>query len=138
MDKAVPPKTVLETILEWSEQRPAWQRDALRRIVSEGTPDEASILELVALCKKGKGAKDEHATLVVIDKNANFRSADPIVQMLNRMRPDLPQMVSDPDAPGEARVFHNNAWPGLALLGDPFRSRKFETRRWSPKEGFEG
>ncbi|WP_353204708.1 hypothetical protein [Sphingomonas sp.] len=27
---------------------------------------------------------------------------------------------------------------GLALLGDPFRSRKFETRRWSPKEGFEG
>ncbi len=58
MDKAVPPKTVLETILEWSEQRPAWQRDALRRIVSEGTPDEAAILELVALCKKGKGAKD--------------------------------------------------------------------------------
>lgn len=27
---------------------------------------------------------------------------------------------------------------GLALLGDPFRPRKLETRRWSPKEGFEG
>lgn len=27
---------------------------------------------------------------------------------------------------------------GLALVGDPFRPRKFETRRWSPKEGFEG
>ncbi|UWF60427.1 hypothetical protein [Brucella sp. 2716] len=26
---------------------------------------------------------------------------------------------------------------GLALVGDPFRPRKFETRRWSPKEGFE-
>jgi DNA helicase-2/ATP-dependent DNA helicase PcrA len=54
----------------------------------------------------------EHAALEVIDKNANFRSVDPIVQMLNRMRPDLPQMVSDPGAPGEARVFHANAWPG--------------------------
>jgi hypothetical protein len=27
---------------------------------------------------------------------------------------------------------------GLALLGDPFRSRKLDMRRWSPKEGFEG
>jgi hypothetical protein len=26
----------------------------------------------------------------------------------------------------------------LALLGDPFRSRKLEIRRWSPKEGFQG
>src|SRR3546814_4002378 len=49
--------------------------------------------------------------------NANFRSVDPIVQMLNRMRPDLPQMVSDPDALGEARVFHTNAWPGVRRTG---------------------
>src|SRR3546814_3449753 len=59
----------------------------------------------------------EHAALEVIDKNANFRSVDPIVQMLNRMRPDLPQMVSDPDALGEARVFHTNAWPGVRRTG---------------------
>ncbi|WP_085044118.1 hypothetical protein [Ensifer aridi] len=26
---------------------------------------------------------------------------------------------------------------GLALVGDPFRLRKFETRRWWPKEGLE-
>ena len=26
---------------------------------------------------------------------------------------------------------------GLAFVGDPFRPRKFETRRWLPKEGFE-
>jgi len=59
----------------------------------------------------------EHAALEVIDKNANFRSVDAIVQMLNRMRPALPQMVSDPDAPGEARVFHTNNWPGLRRTG---------------------
>lgn len=59
----------------------------------------------------------EHAALEVIDKNANFRSVQPIVEVLNRMRPALPQMVSDPDAPGEARVFHTNLWPGGRRTG---------------------
>jgi len=59
----------------------------------------------------------EHQALEVIDKKANFRSVDPIVQVLNRMRPDLPQMVSDPAAPGEARIFHTNNWPGQRRTG---------------------
>lgn len=59
----------------------------------------------------------EHAALEVIDKNANFRSAGPIVSMLNRMRPALPQIPSDADVPGEARLFHTNAWPGQRRTG---------------------
>lgn len=59
----------------------------------------------------------EHAALEVIEKNANFRSVASIVQVLNRMRPELPQVVSDPDAPGEARVFHTNNWPGVRRTG---------------------
>lgn len=59
----------------------------------------------------------EHAALDVIDKNANFRSTDPIVQVLNRMRPALPQMVCDPTIPGEARVFHTNLWTGERRTG---------------------
>jgi DNA helicase-2/ATP-dependent DNA helicase PcrA len=59
----------------------------------------------------------EHTVLEVIDKNANFRSVNAIVQVLNRMRPALPQMVSDPDAPGEARVFHTNNWRGERRTG---------------------
>ena len=59
----------------------------------------------------------EHAALEVIDKNANFRSTYPIVQVLNRMRPELPQMVRDPAKPGEARVFHTNLWPGTRRTG---------------------
>ena len=59
----------------------------------------------------------EHTVLEVIDKNANFRSVDAIVQVLNRMRPALPQMVSDPDATGEARVFHTNNWTGERRTG---------------------
>ena len=33
------------------------------------------------------------------------------------MRPELQQMVSDPGAIGEARVFHTNDWPGLRRTG---------------------
>lgn len=59
----------------------------------------------------------EHESLEVIDKNANFRSTAPIVQLLNSMRPALPQMVRDPALPGEARVFHTNLWPGVRRGG---------------------
>jgi hypothetical protein len=48
--------TVLEAILDWSTDRPLWQRDALRRIVASGTPTEAALAELLALCKKERGA----------------------------------------------------------------------------------
>ncbi|HJW25980.1 MAG TPA: UvrD-helicase domain-containing protein [Rhodocyclaceae bacterium] len=47
-----------------------------------------------------------------IDKGANFRSAPAIVDVLNSLRPDLVQAVCDPNAPGEARVFHTNDWEG--------------------------
>lgn len=57
-------KSILETILDWSVDRPLWQRDALRRIVASGSLDEANIKELVALCKAEKsGAKVEPAPL---------------------------------------------------------------------------
>lgn len=57
---AVAPKTVLETILDWSQDRPVWQRDALRRIVSKGKLDASDFAELADLCKQGKGAKSKN------------------------------------------------------------------------------
>ena len=54
MKKPAPPqKTVLETILEWSQARPAWQRDALRRIVSKGRFDDTDVKEVTDLRKQG-------------------------------------------------------------------------------------
>ena len=47
-----------------------------------------------------------------IGKQSNFRSAPAIVDVLNRLRPELPQHVSDPEAFGEARFFHVNAYAG--------------------------
>lgn len=56
--------------------------------------------------------KIDHPGLTLIGKEANFRSVPTIVDCLNRMRPELPQSVVDPDAEGEVRIFHTNAWPG--------------------------
>lgn len=56
-DAAPPPKTTLEIILEWSSERPAWQRDALRRIVQSQNLTETDIAELAALCKRGQMEK---------------------------------------------------------------------------------
>ncbi|WP_421290689.1 UvrD-helicase domain-containing protein [Aeromonas veronii] len=50
--------------------------------------------------------------IVEIGKKANFRSDKNIVQCLNRMRPALPQAVSDPNSEGIIKVFHSNDWVG--------------------------
>jgi energy-coupling factor transporter ATP-binding protein EcfA2 len=51
------PITVFDTILNWSQERPLWQRDALRRIVLKGQLDASDLSELADLCKQGKGEK---------------------------------------------------------------------------------
>jgi len=47
-----------------------------------------------------------------IDKGSNFRSVPAVVDMLNRCRPTLPQVVDDETAQGEARAFHANSYTG--------------------------
>lgn len=57
----------MQEILDWSQDRPVWQRDALRRLISstEPLPDQ-DILELTELCKNAKLPNDplasEHVT----------------------------------------------------------------------------
>jgi DNA helicase-2/ATP-dependent DNA helicase PcrA len=59
----------------------------------------------------------EHENLRHIGKNANFRSVKDVVEVLNRIRPDLPQEVKDPDATGYVAVFHSNQWAGTRRGG---------------------
>ena len=47
-----------------------------------------------------------------ITKGSNFRSVPAVVDVLNRLRPELYQAVHDPEAKGEARFFHTNAYKG--------------------------
>lgn len=48
----------LREILAWSSDRPIWQRDALRRLVSQGELSDGDIEELSALCKDSSLANE--------------------------------------------------------------------------------
>jgi hypothetical protein len=50
---------VLQEILTWSKDRPAWQRDALRRLVLSGELNEQDIRELTDICKGDYGLADK-------------------------------------------------------------------------------
>lgn len=62
--------------------------------------------------------KLEHPAVKSIGKEANFRSVQVVVDALNAMRPELPQFVEDPKAPGVVHVFHSNAWAGPRLTAN--------------------
>jgi hypothetical protein len=51
--------TVLQEILEWSYDRPAWQRDALRRLVLNGELSGDDIGALTAICKSAYGLAEQ-------------------------------------------------------------------------------
>ena len=65
--------------------------------------------------------KIEHPSLTVIGKQANFRSVSTFVDCLNRMRPDLPQLVVNPDERGSIRIFHSNTWIGARRTSTHWR-----------------
>nr|WP_295554607.1 ATP-dependent helicase [uncultured Stenotrophomonas sp.] len=58
-----------------------------------------------------------HVALTEIGKRSNFRSSTKIVDVLNKMRPELPQAVKDEGFIGSAIAFHTNAWQGARRSG---------------------
>ncbi|MFA5495435.1 MAG: ATP-binding protein, partial [Porticoccaceae bacterium] len=55
--------TVLQEILEWSQGRPAWQRDALRRLVLNGELSDDDIRALTEACKSAHGLAEAQETV---------------------------------------------------------------------------
>ncbi len=53
---------VLQEILEWSQGRPAWQRDALRRLVLNGEFSDDDIRALTEVCKSAHGLAEQQET----------------------------------------------------------------------------
>jgi energy-coupling factor transporter ATP-binding protein EcfA2 len=51
--------TVLQEILEWSHDRPVWQRDALRRLVLNGELSDDDISALADICKSAHGLAEQ-------------------------------------------------------------------------------
>jgi DNA helicase II / ATP-dependent DNA helicase PcrA len=66
----------------------------------------------------GVCGKIEHPSLMVVGVQANFRSVSTVVDCLNRMRPELPQFVVDPNQQGSVRIFHTNSWVGARQTGN--------------------
>lgn len=54
---------VYEEVLQWSVDRPSWQRDALRRLVQIGELADPDLAELTQLCKTPYGLADAGAAL---------------------------------------------------------------------------
>ena len=75
----------------------------------EGSPTRLLRRPLAEIYGDGCG-KIEHPSLTVVGKQANFRSVLTVVECLNRMRPELPQFVVDPNEQGSIRIFHTNTW----------------------------
>lgn len=48
-------KSVHQELLEFSAKQPLWGQDALRRIVTSGTPKQADLNDAVAMCKAAHG-----------------------------------------------------------------------------------
>lgn len=53
--------SVLEELLTWSQDRPPWQRDALRRLVLNGDLSDSDISALAEICKGAHGLVEQQA-----------------------------------------------------------------------------
>lgn len=71
---------VLQEILEWSQSRPMWQRDALRRLVLNGELSGVDISSLTEICKSAHGLAEQQETDPLAKEHMPDRSigADPV------------------------------------------------------------
>lgn len=58
-----------------------------------------------------------HEKIREVGKGANFRSGTKIVEVLNKMRPELTQAPHDLTLTGSAAAFHTNGWAGQRRSG---------------------
>lgn len=63
----MPKVNIHQEILDWATGQPLWQRDALRRLVTQGEVDDDDIADLVSLCKSRYGL-EKHGDGKPLDK----------------------------------------------------------------------
>jgi hypothetical protein len=66
---------VLKEILDWSRNRPIWQRDALRRLVLNGELSDDEIGPLATICKSGHGLADQQEATPLATEHIPDRAA---------------------------------------------------------------
>jgi energy-coupling factor transporter ATP-binding protein EcfA2 len=67
--------TVLEEILGWSQERPAWQRDAMRRLVLNGELSDDDISALADICKSAHGLAEQQAITPLMQEHVPQKKA---------------------------------------------------------------
>ena len=67
--------TVLQEILNWSTDRPAWQRDALRRLVLNGELTDDDIRGLTDICKSSHGLTEQREIFPLAKEHLPDRGA---------------------------------------------------------------
>ena len=55
----------LESIVDWSNDRPIWQRDALRRLVENVALDQSDLDELLTICRQQHMEAQESDEIIV-------------------------------------------------------------------------
>ncbi len=67
--------TVLQEILEWSHDRPPWQRDALRRLVLNGELSDDDIRELTEICKSAHGLAEQQTIAPLTEEHVPVKTS---------------------------------------------------------------
>ena len=67
--------TVLEEILKWSQDRPAWQRDALRRLVLNDDLSDDDIRALTNICKSAHGLSEQQDIAPLTNEHVPAKTA---------------------------------------------------------------
>jgi hypothetical protein len=70
--------TVLEEVLEWSQDRPMWQRDALRRLVLHGELSDEDIRGLSEICKSAHGLAEQPEVLPLTKNHVPNTGSAPV------------------------------------------------------------
>lgn len=74
---------VLQEILQWSHDRPAWQRDALRRLVLNGELSDEDISTLAESCKSGHGLAEQRDTVPLAKEHVRDQKAGAPVSLVS-------------------------------------------------------
>jgi energy-coupling factor transporter ATP-binding protein EcfA2 len=75
--------TVLQEILQWSQDRPEWQRDTLRRLVLNGELSDEDINALAEICKSGHGLSEQRDTKPLAQEHVPAQTAGAPVSLVS-------------------------------------------------------
>ncbi|WKZ13673.1 MAG: AAA family ATPase [Gammaproteobacteria bacterium] len=75
--------TVFKEILQWSQDRPAWQREALRRLVLNGELNDEDINAMAEICKSGQGLAEQRDNVPLAKEHVPDQTAGAPVSLVS-------------------------------------------------------